>query len=266
MSKLLAEAVEEHVVEIRINNPDEQALDFRRDFQDAFNVKAIICSSASSDPALRQFLVAERAAEYLTNAVKHGDKKIGLAWGRTVAGMGKNFSAISTQGNVVFPLFGATNHEQEYFLPNELARELAEKLTAEVKYAWFPYRPDSKQDAELFTKTSYYKSMQALWSSCDVAVMGIGNNTAFTLLDPHGAHGGVVVGDIATHFFDRSGNIIESDSSLLRISCAQLESVGEKIAVVSGDDKTEAIIGALRSELVNTLITDEYTARAVLEY
>ena len=266
VSKLLAEAVENHVVEIKINNPDEQATDMKRDFAEAFNVKAIICPSAGNDVALRQFLVAERAAEYLSCAVKHGGKRIGLSWGRMVSATVQNMTAIATEGNMVFPLLGATNDDREYFLPNELARELADKLSARVKYAWFPCRPDSEEDAELLAKTSYYKSMQDLWSSCDVAVMGIGNNKAFTLLDPNGVRESRVVGDVAMHFFDKSGKIIDNSDSVLRISYAQLQNAGEKIGIVSGDDKIEAIIGALRTGLIDTLITDEYTAKAVLEY
>ena len=266
VSKLLTEAVEENVVEIRINNPEEQVMDLRQDFADAFNVKAIICDSGSADPALRQYLVAERAAEYVSGVLKKGGKNIGLAWGRMVAAMVKAMPTLNTEDNVVFPLFGATSHEQEYFLPNELARELAGKLSARVQYAWFPYRPDSKEDAELLVRTSYYASMQKLWSACDVAVMGIGNNTALKLLDPSGIQHDEVVGDVATHFFKFDGQIQETEISLLRISKRQLCDINERIAIASGDDKTEAIIGALKSGLVTTLITDEYTARAVLDF
>lgn len=266
VSKLLAEAVEENVVEIRINNPEAQTQDLRTEFRDAFGVKAIICESAGADEALRQYLVAERGAEYLAHVIKHGGKKLGVAWGRTVSAVVKALPVVHTVGNVVFPLFGATNHEREFFLPNELARELADKLYAGVKYAWFPYRPDSRDDAELLTRTSYYKSMRELWSGCDVALMGVGNNTALTLLEPDALHGERVVGDVATHFFDSDGKIVEGDDTLLRIAYEELKNVGERIAVVSGNDKAEAIIGALKSGLVSTLVTDEYTARAVLEY
>lgn len=266
VSKLLTEAVEEGVVEIRINNPEIESQDLKKEFFDAFNVKALICNAAGSDPGLRQYLVAERAGEYLSSVLRRGSKRIGVAWGRTVSAVVKAMPEVESQGNVVFPLFGATNHEQEYFLPNELARELAGKIGASVKYAWFPYRPDSREDAELLTRTSYYNSLQSLWSECDVAVMGIGNNTAFTLLDPGVRHTERVVGDVATHFFDLNGNIIDDDRVLIRISSEQLKRAEERIAIVSGNDKTEAIIGALRTGMITTLITDEYTARAVLEY
>ena len=43
-----------------------------------------------------------------------------------------------------------------------------------------------------------------------------------------------------------------------------LKNAGETIAVASGKDKTEAIIGALRTNVIDTLLTDEYTARNIL--
>ncbi|MBQ8758343.1 MAG: hypothetical protein IJZ20_01475, partial [Clostridia bacterium] len=43
-----------------------------------------------------------------------------------------------------------------------------------------------------------------------------------------------------------------------------LKNAKQTIAVASGKDKTKAIIGALRTQMIDTLITDEYTARNIL--
>ena len=40
----------------------------------------------------------------------------------------------------------------------------------------------------------------------------------------------------------------------------------ESVAIACGKEKAEAIVGALRTKMVDTLITDEYTARRVLEH
>ncbi|MBE6934709.1 MAG: sugar-binding transcriptional regulator, partial [Ruminococcaceae bacterium] len=36
--------------------------------------------------------------------------------------------------------------------------------------------------------------------------------------------------------------------------------------IACGKEKAEAIAGALQTKMIDTLITDEYTARRVLEY
>lgn len=48
--------------------------------------------------------------------------------------------------------------------------------------------------------------------------------------------------------------------------CGDLKNAKQTIAVVSGKDKTEVIAGALRTQIIDTLITDEYTARGVLGF
>ena len=57
-------------------------------------------------------------------------------------------------------------------------------------------------------------------------------------------------------------------SNALCASADELRRAGETVAIVCSDeesDKAEAIIGALRTGLIDTLITDEHTAQAVLE-
>ena len=177
------------------------------------------------------------------------------------------FSAIDTDGNVVFPLFGATDREESYFLSNELARSFADKIEANVKYAWFPYRPDSAEDRELFKKTSYYKKISGLWSSIDIAIVGIGNSDiiqTFGKIFGYNEKCGYAVGDISTHFFDADGKFIDLYENTLCASEENLENAGETIAVACGDDKADAIYGALSTGTVDTLITDEYTARKIL--
>ena len=44
-----------------------------------------------------------------------------------------------------------------------------------------------------------------------------------------------------------------------------MKNAKETIAVACGDAKTEAIIGALRTQVIDTLITDEYTANKILK-
>ena len=144
-----------------------------------------------------------------------------------------------------------------------------DKIDAKIKYAWFPYLPDSATDSELFKKTSYYQKLYDLWSDIDVAVVGIGNSEiiqTFGKLFGHNEKCISAVGDIATHFFDKNGNFLDIYENKLCASKENLKNARQTIAVASGKDKTEAIKGALRTKIIDTLITDEYTARRILSF
>ena len=176
---------------------------------------------------------------------------------------------LRTSGNTVFPLFGATDHECAYFSSNELARSLADRIGATAKYAWFPYLPDSSADRELIQGLSYYKKMRELWQTADLAIVGIGNTEILDIFGKtfgYGRQHSKAIGDVATHFFDENGSFLDLYPHSLCAGVEDLKKARRTVAIACGDHKASAIAGALRTGLIGTLITDEYTARSILEY
>jgi deoxyribonucleoside regulator len=73
------------------------------------------------------------------------------------------------------------------------------------------------------------------------------------------------VGDVATHFFTSDGEPVRVlDERLVAVDREGLDSIPTVVAMAAGRQKTHAILGALRSGLVDVLVTDEETARLVL--
>lgn len=269
VSKLLASAVDEKIVEIIIHNPKAEREELERKLKERYGIKAVVCGASRNSDELRQLVTTEGAIHHLLPILSKGNLRIAVSWGRSVQNVIKAFPTTPTKGNVVFPLFGATEHEQTYFLPNELAREFSAKLEADVKFAWFPYKPENERDFDLFKRTDYYRQMQCDWERLDVAIIGIGNNQCFKLLNAsfeEESTSNAAIGDVATHFFALDGTLIQTNELTLRISAEQLKTVKEKIAVAYGDDKTQAIVGAINAGFVDTLITDEYTAKLLLDF
>ena len=110
--------------------------------------------------------------------------------------------------------------------------------------------------------------MQQLWNRADLAIVGIGNTDILEVFGTTFGHGekcDQVVGDIATNFFTESGELVRLYDNSLCADAENLKNAGQTIAIACGDDKAKAIAGALRTKLTDTLITDEYTARKILE-
>ncbi len=268
VSKLLTDAVKENVVEIKIHDPEITCKDLEQEIIKKFNIKnAVVCGVSTADESLCRLMSVKKASEYIVPLIEDGNKKIAISWGRTVQLLISEFPYVNTSGNTVFPLFGATDQEQSFFLSNELARGFADKIAARVKYAWFPYKPDSARDCELFKKTSYYESLSNLWGDIDIAIVGIGNREITDILGKifgYNEKCNSAIGDISTHFFDECGNLLELYENTLCASRENIKNAKQTIAVACGDDKTEAIIGALGTGMIDTLITDEYTAKNIL--
>ena len=111
------------------------------------------------------------------------------------------------------------------------------------------------------------------WNRLTVACVGIG------ALPP--AHGQVVylgeanvgeyialgaVGDIVARHFTLQGNqlLTPLDDRILGISLEQLRTAQTIMAVAGGIEKTQAVLGALRTHLITDLFLDQELAQAVL--
>jgi DNA-binding transcriptional regulator LsrR (DeoR family) len=75
------------------------------------------------------------------------------------------------------------------------------------------------------------------------------------------------VGDILCHFIDKQGNVIAVplEDRLVSASLETLKSLPNVIGVAAGKDKREAIKGALSLGYMDILITNEDTARWLVD-
>ena len=270
VSKLLNDALRENVVEIRIHDPKKDCAKLEQELCDRFGLSdASVCGVSSTSNTTRQLMTVRAAATYIQPLLMQGNLKIAVSWGRTIREFIHQIPQTPTQGNLVFPLFGATDQDDSVFSSNEMARSLSEKIHAQFQPAWFPYRTDDHQDRLLLEKTSYFKKIQALWDCIDLALVGIGNTD---IIEKFGETFGYsfdqtnIVGDISTHFFDCNGVIQQLHSSTMCVSLDNLKNTRKVIAIACGDDKVTAIAGALKTGLVNTLVTDEHTAKQLLRF
>ncbi len=268
VSKLLGDAIKENIVEIKIHNPVKVCEELEKSICKRFGIsKCVVCGVSGKSESIRTLMTVKAAQDYILPILEKGNLNIAVSWGRTVQALIEQMPERKTKGNTVFPLFGATDNENSYFSSNELARGMADKISATVKYAWFPYLSDG-EDCDLLKKLSYYKKMQNLWNTADIAIVGIGNTE---ILDVFGKTFGYskkhlkVIGDVATHFFDENGDFVDLYDNTLCASADNIKNIKQTVAIACGNSKVNAIRGALQTKLIDTLITDEYTARQILE-
>lgn len=268
VSKLLGDAVREEIVQIRIRNPERERKALSEIICQRFGIReAVVCGVSRDEGELRFAMTVQAAARYVFPILESGGKNIAVSWGRTVQALIRDLIPTKTRGNSVFPLLGATDNVDAYFLSNELARQLADKIGAQLQYAWFPYLPEQPEDVALLKQTSCYRKMENLWNRIDLALVGIGNcGILERFKDNFGSQAGdeEAVGDVATHFFTEEGAILDLYRNALCAPAADIKNAQTTVAVACGDDKASAIAGALRTGLINVLITDEYTAARLL--
>ena len=74
------------------------------------------------------------------------------------------------------------------------------------------------------------------------------------------------VGEICSVFFDSKGREVHTDFSdrIIAVGLDTLRNLNYSIGMAASREKVTAILGALRGHIINVLITDEMTAKLIL--
>jgi DNA-binding transcriptional regulator LsrR (DeoR family) len=276
VSALLANAKANGIVDINIVNPVRVNKTLSAELEATFNLKrAVVVPSSSSDPALNRRILSERSSQVFNEFVKR-NSTIGIAWGNTIYDF---VSAYIHQDDLydihLVPLLGETDVASRTHQQNELVRALAEKTNASPTFIYAPCYPRSRRDRDLFLQTEALSALQKAWDSLDVALVGVGSPRTLgkmvpqrVLYEEHSTSRGDAIGDICVHLFDLEGNIISTNDDVLKIgiSVEQLRRTPTVIAIAGGNEKAKSILGALRTGIIDVLISDERAMYEALRY
>lgn len=274
VSRLLKAARELNIVEIKINYPDTQRSSLEKIFEKKFNLKeAVIVKNTSGGDGRIFGEVTATAARYLKRVVRDG-MSVGVAWGKTLKAVIDALKVDGLKYNVkVIQLIGSLG--QSSTGPSEIARKLAEAFGGSYYLLPAPAIVNTPNIKKAIMYEAAIQEIINMAKAADMALVGIGNideNSSFFTAgylkkeDLKYLRDQQAVGDICAHFYDIEGRICrEIEDRAITISFEELKSIPLVVAVVTGQEKASAILGALRSGAVDVLITDEQTASSVLE-
>jgi deoxyribonucleoside regulator len=202
--------------------------------------------------------------------------RLGLSWGRMLSQVVHQLPQGAVSGLDIALLHGGVGNAGPGIQGHELARHVASLYRESVvTYLHAPLLVDSPEIKDAMLQDGSIKGSLRAAAARELALVGIGTLDPDAPLVRYGhlspsdrdrllAAG--AVGDVGTHFFTAEGQSVPRlDDRLIAIEWSQLQEIPTVVALASGRAKTHAIIGALRSKLVDILVTDEDTARLVLD-
>lgn len=268
VSRLLKRARAEGVVEIRIIESTSEPGPAANALRERFDLAAVHLAPSLAGPEdVSRRLVGNLAADVLRSALRPG-AVVGIGDGAAVTAVADALEdAAPRTAAVVVPLCGGfwtLGHEREPY------RRIGDALEAEVRGLMAPGLVD---DATTRTALMAHAGVQAiaeLWARLDVALFGIGG-PAWSA----GRVGDAVerqleqadaVGEMLVAPFDLAGRFVcpALAERVIAFDARRLADVPVAIGVAAGSTKVRPILGALRTGVVRTLVTDVATAEAVL--
>lgn len=273
VSRLLKAAKEHNLIDIKINYPEPARSELEKAFESNFGLKEAVIVSNVDENHVRTFAeVTAVAAKYLKRVVKEGNS-IGVAWGRTLRAVVESMGFAERKKVRVVQIIGSLGQSSES--ANEIVRKLAESLGGSSFILPAPAIVDSPEIKNAIIKDKTIQEVLRMARSVNIALVGIGNidenssffNTGYLkkkdleVLKQENA-----VGDICAHFFDMDGRLCTNiDKRVIAVSTEELKSIPRVIGVATGKEKVRSILGALKSGMLDVLITDERTAKSVIE-
>lgn len=276
VSRLLTEARQRNLVEIRIRRSLQFDYALENALRERFNLHAVnVVTVRNYESQFLKYLGAAGAQifkKYLSpNSI------IGIAWGTTLSALVDEFDINNPFPVKLVELVGAMGARSSEYEGHGIITKLAQKMGAEQYFLNAPFLCASAETARALMKDAIVKQPLTLALEAQIALMGAGSlripsATVYRFgymskdlieeLKQAGA-----VGNVCGLYYDLDGQDVctEFCERLVTISEADLFSIPIRIGVVGGPDKAEPILGALRGEYFNVLVTDSITAERVLE-
>lgn len=277
ISRMLTEARESGIVEIRIQRPLQLDADLESELKEKFGLKDVfvVVTSHRSGERLTRTLGnagAQMLARYLVP-----QRILGLAWGTSISATVDAFETKEPMPVKVVQLVGAMGARNMEYDGHDLVARITEKLGGEAYYLNAPYLCQSAEMAKSLLETKSVRETISVGKKTDIALLGIGTTSpdysSFYLagyvtrreLDDLRKAG--AIGDVCGLHFDLNGQPACDDfcERLVSIRRPDLLSIPLRLGVAGGEGKADAILGALRGKYVNVLVIDSVTARKVLE-
>ncbi|PZF85587.1 sugar-binding transcriptional regulator [Jiangella anatolica] len=275
VGRLLRQARREGIVEIKVNMHPSLAMPVETELVQRFGLTQAIVVGDQSDEDEQRARVGAAAVELLDRLVRD-DTTITVGMGRNVRAVSQQASGLRPRACTVVSGIGGSPLTGEGLNSNDIAGQLADALGGKSVGMFAPAYAKSGEQRDTFAGHLDVGRTIEQARAADIAVVGIGDANTDSLVVRLGCITAKemsrlldagAVGDILGSFFtvdgDPSAKWIEE--RVVGLTLDDLRSITQVIAVASENSKAPAILGALRSGLVHTLVTSVNTARAVME-
>lgn len=264
------------IVNISIQGYEREHIELECSLEEMFSLKQAIVASNYGDKDTAIYKVANVAAQYMEEKIQQGDI-VGVSWGHTLAEVVNQMVYHKRNECRVVQLMGAQNIEQKVEKSDEIARNLANKLDCASYMLYAPVVVEHEDTKQMLMKERSIQASFELMERCNMAMIGVGELTEESTMCKRGhitkkdvriLRDAGFVGDVAMNPIREDGtwDNCSLTNRLLSASMECLKNIDNLILVGCGDIKVEAIQAALRTGCIDTLITDETTARDILEY
>jgi DNA-binding transcriptional regulator LsrR (DeoR family) len=276
ISRLLSMARERGIVRITVADYEPRHRHLEKQLREEIGFSTVIIIKAIEGLST---LDLRRAVGYFAapavDALIQPKDIVALAGGRTIYELVRHLPEHQSKALTVVQAMGSVDSNANVFDAQEVGRVMAQRLggtfLALNSPAYFP----EKQTRNALLKLGQVRNVHEHWSRANVAIVGVGTlqNSLFVergVLQVGGinelARAGAV-GEICGRFIEAGGNECATawKDRVMSIEGEQLRKIPQVIGIVSGSDRSAAVLAAVRGRILKSLVIDETGAAALLD-
>ena len=277
ISRLLAEAHEKGVVEVRVNHPLARRHDLEQLLQARLPIKsARVLESGTQVYGQMARRLGDLAARLVEELVQD-NMTIGVAWGLGLWEMINCLRPTPRTGVHIVQMLGALGGTEPDTDGPELARRLAYIFNGRYTTLPLPLLLENESISRSLRTEQRFQQMRAYCREATLALLGIGSieSERSSMLRSHliteeqalGLRQAGAVGDVCAQFYNIRGQPVDTPLTrrMVGLDAASLRAIPTKLTVAGGRIKGPTILGACRAGFVDILVTDDVAANRVLE-
>lgn len=271
VARLLAEARERGIVEIKVHFPSRVSAADTRRIESALGIGEVIVADTAGDAIQARGILAKAAAAEVSRQAP-ADGTLGMSWSRTLDVASRLVRELPRCD--IVQLAGALPTEGESN-PLELIQRLGHVSGGLTWPLWAPLVVEDPTTAAGLRRQPEIAGALAKADSLDLAVVAIGawkpgTSTVWERADAEVREAAVQAGAVAEcsgRLLDAAGVPVESglDEQIIAVTIKQLQRTPKVIAVAQGEARAEAVLAVAKAGFVTTLIVDAPLAQALTD-
>jgi DNA-binding transcriptional regulator LsrR (DeoR family) len=273
--RLITKANQEGLVKVYIDGEVSECVALEDELSGRYGLDycEVVPDFDAEDLPLKALGIA--GAQFLKREIERGeDTLIGIGHGRTLAACVEYLPRISAEKTRFVSLLGGLTRKFSAN-PHDVIHRLAERTGAEAYVMPVPMFANTVEDRTVLLGQKGISEVFDLGKAANLLIAGIGTAEREASLVATGMiekgemeeirrKGGV--GELLGHFFDDAGKAVETTLSNRALALAREDIRNRRIvAVAGGKVKVRAIKSVLEGRYLKGLVTDERTARSLVE-
>lgn len=275
VNKSLAEARRRGILRVSVDSIYAAAAELEWKLAEAFNLKRSVVVPSPKETAATTALVAAGLGGYLSDLLRDETlTRFGMSWGNTLNLATRHMLPLDRPDLEIVSIMGGVSRGSD-LNGFEITTRLADLCNSEHSFFVAPLYAQSAESQSIFMQQGVIKNMLEKMRACGAIGLATGDlNSSLLVRDAMPADvnpseliekGGV--GDIMGHILNADGELIqhEINTRVIGLTLDEVANIENVVLAAGGAHKVPIIGAALKRGLVDTLVTDEATAAALLE-